>query len=224
MRDGGSCRPRNCARASARVPCPASRRGEHRNGPVEGEARGREEEIGVRRRTAHRTEGGEDAYRGEGPAHGHRADRAFHPLGERRVVSGEDGRAGSGSEGGRTFSAVVMHRGSSMPMSHWWSAATVHVASRCSLGRHVSSKSPIAPPASSKIHAGVASGARDARSGGRVQKLHAIAGASGVSGIVANDRNDEGRKATDLEGADTDSGSDTHCSRWACSRSRARSC
>ncbi len=52
-----------------------------------------------------------------------------------------------------TCSAVVMQRGSSMPMSHWWSAATVQVASRCSFGRQVSSKSPIAPPASSNSHA-----------------------------------------------------------------------
>ena len=53
----------------------------------------------------------------------------------------------------RTSSADSMHRGSSMPISHWCKAATVHTASRCSFGIGVSSKSAMAPPDSSKIHA-----------------------------------------------------------------------
>ena len=82
-----------------------------------------------------------------------------HPPRRNRMKEG--GRRGAGYGGsvegmgkeGLTRSAEVMHRGSSMPMSHWWRAATVKVASRCSLGKHVSSKSPIAPPASSNIQA-----------------------------------------------------------------------
>lgn len=53
----------------------------------------------------------------------------------------------------RTSSADSMHRGSSMPISHWCKAATVHTASRCSFGIGVSSKSAMAPPDSSKSHA-----------------------------------------------------------------------
>ena len=42
-----------------------------------------------------------------------------------------------------------------MPISHWCRAATVHTASRCSFGIGVSSKSAMAPPDSSKIHAAI---------------------------------------------------------------------
>ena len=52
-----------------------------------------------------------------------------------------------------TSSAVETQRGSSMPISHWCSAAIVNLASRCALGMQVSSWSVIAPPASSKSHA-----------------------------------------------------------------------
>lgn len=96
-----------------------------------------------------------------------------------------------------TCSAVVMQRGSSMPMSHWWSAATVQVASRCSFGRQVSSKSPMAPPASSNSHAARCGSAprhrRDVEKvltapNGRVCELHH----SAVDDLVRQGR-DEGR-------------------------------
>jgi len=54
-----------------------------------------------------------------------------------------------------TSSAESTHLSSSMSISHWCSAAIVNEASLCDLGTQVSSKSVIAPPASSNNHARV---------------------------------------------------------------------